>query len=1208
MPIAIACNHCGSKLRAPENLAGRKVKCPRCGQAVAITAAPPPDPAAQSFEEQPGDRTLGTAHPPPASEAPTIPPDGVAPAGPAAAKAQDRELYDFLAPPQGEGEVGRLGSYRVLKVLGAGGMGVVFQAEDYQLQRLVALKVMKPTLAASDSARQRFLREARTTAAIEHDHIITIYQVGEYRGVPFLAMPFLKGETLDDRIRREGKLPLAEVLRIGREIADGLAAAHNKSLIHRDIKPANVWLESRPGERAVSRPGERGVSTPWCRVKILDFGLARAVGDETHLTQQGAIVGTPQYMAPEQSSGEFVDGRCDLFSLGCVLYRLCTGELPFKGKDMISMLAAVALQQPQPPLELNPEVPSKLSALVMQLLAKDPAQRPQSAGAVAVALQAIEDEQSTVPTSLTRPRATAQRADRPSSAVRDVEPTGLVRSRKKTREGRPRRPRWLPMAVVAAALLIALAAGAVVYLIAHRKNVDPLARPGQEPPPPPPGRPLSPLALVSQPASLPGVHGWTIETRGHRGAVKVTAYSADSRRLASGGEDGTVRIWEPISGRLLRVLVGHARGLSSVAWSPDAKLLASGGEDNTVRLWEADSGRLLRTLEGHTGAVRQLSWSPDGKTLASGSEDTTVRLWEAESGKPLRTFDKHPEPITGLTWRPDGKTLVSASLTKKQERRFWLWEAATAEGVRNHLAGNPATWSWDRMQLVYKSGIKTVRFWEMDSGKARTITLAEHSGPIYVLTLSPDGKTLATGGEKTVQFWEAGSGKLLRTCEGYDRTVHGLAWSPDGKLLASTGLHSPLLKLWKVDAAQPVRTLRGFGNLRYLQWSPDSKIISADPHFTREYWDASWGRPLYSLPMHFAGTYDVAWSPDGTILATTNPLDGRVQLWEADSGKFLRTIGPRLLGQHWLRPSWSPDGKVLAFQEGYTVRLWDVANDRALASLDGHTNVVAAMIWSPDGKHIATAGAYGGDVRFWDAATAQCLQILPLHLDADRALSWSREGNVFFVGDNRAIQRWVVATGKPLEPLAGHGGRVTAFAWSPDRRTLASGGADGTVLLWDATGRPLVPVKELQGTQGPVTALTWLADSQTVAALGANGVVCFWDSRSGKLGHTSPALTASARFSPNGRMLASHGEPSAVRLWEAETGRARGALVMLRPGQPGIYLAITPDGHYRGSHAIDLDLVCIVQTESGQETLLLDEFSQKYGWKSDPERVHLIGP
>ena len=223
-----------------------------------------------------------------------------------------RHFIDFLAPSQAADELGRLGCYRVLKVLGHGGMGVVFEAEDPQLRRKVALKAMLPTLAASETARKRFLREAQTAAAIEHDHIVPIFQVGEDRGVPFIAMPLLKGEPLDRRLLRESRLPLSEVIRIGRETAAGLAAAHKKGLIHRDIKPANLWLE------------ETG------RVKILDFGLARAAADSGQLTQSGAIIGTPAYMAPEQVDGKTLDARCDLFSLGCVLYRLSTGELPFQ--------------------------------------------------------------------------------------------------------------------------------------------------------------------------------------------------------------------------------------------------------------------------------------------------------------------------------------------------------------------------------------------------------------------------------------------------------------------------------------------------------------------------------------------------------------------------------------------------------------------------------------------------------------------------------------------------------------------------------------------------------------------------------------------------------------------------------------------------------------------------------------------------------------
>jgi serine/threonine protein kinase len=218
------------------------------------------------------------------------------------------------------------------------------------------------------------LREARAAAAIKHDHIVTVYQVGEDRGIPFLAMEFLEGESLESRLEREDKLLVAEVLRIGREIALGLAAAHKRDLVHRDIKPANVWLEAETG-----------------RVKILDFGLARPAECDG-LTAQGAIVGTPAYMAPEQAQGKTVDRRCDLFSLGCILYRMATGQKPFFGTDLISTLMAVATQEPLTPHEVEPGTPAALSKLIMRLLAKDPAKRPASADGVVELLKAIEDQ------------------------------------------------------------------------------------------------------------------------------------------------------------------------------------------------------------------------------------------------------------------------------------------------------------------------------------------------------------------------------------------------------------------------------------------------------------------------------------------------------------------------------------------------------------------------------------------------------------------------------------------------------------------------------------------------------------------------------------------------------------------------------------------------------------------------------------------------
>ncbi len=288
-------------------------------------------------------------------------------------KASLEELTEFLAPPEQSDEIGRLGPYRILAVLGKGGMGVVFRAHDPALDRVVALKVMLPQMRAVPSARERFLREAKAAAALKHSNIVTVFQVGEDRGVPFLAMEFLEGEPLDNRIRSEGRLPLADVLRIGRETAQGLTAAHACGLVHRDIKPANLWLEAPNGH-----------------VKALDFGLAQARADQVHLTQQGTIVGTPAYMAPEQAEGKPVDGRCDLFSLGCVLYQMITGTLPYRGETTIAILRALALHEPPPVSDVRSDAPPELSALVARLLAKKPEDRPASAQEVVEILRELE--------------------------------------------------------------------------------------------------------------------------------------------------------------------------------------------------------------------------------------------------------------------------------------------------------------------------------------------------------------------------------------------------------------------------------------------------------------------------------------------------------------------------------------------------------------------------------------------------------------------------------------------------------------------------------------------------------------------------------------------------------------------------------------------------------------------------------------------------
>src|SRR5262249_28544362 len=272
---------------------------------------------------------------------------------------------DFLSRSQKPDSLGRLAHYEVQEVIGRGGMGVVLRAFDEELHRVVAIKVMARQLAPNAAARKRFKREAQAVAAVIHDHIVTIHAVEEANGLPYLVMQYVAGLSLQQRLDRDGPLELQEILRIGMQTASGLAAAHAQGLVHRDIKPANILLEN-------------GVE----RVKITDFGLARAAADAS-LTQNGVVAGTPQYMSPEQADGKAIDPRTDLFSLGSVLYAMCTGRAPFRASGTLAVLKRVCEETPLPVRETNPGIPDWLVEIIDKLHAKGPAQRYQSAAEVA---------------------------------------------------------------------------------------------------------------------------------------------------------------------------------------------------------------------------------------------------------------------------------------------------------------------------------------------------------------------------------------------------------------------------------------------------------------------------------------------------------------------------------------------------------------------------------------------------------------------------------------------------------------------------------------------------------------------------------------------------------------------------------------------------------------------------------------------------------
>jgi len=829
--IQFACPGCAQRLRGNTLLAGKTIKCPKCARSVVVPAestAPAAARIAPVKRDLADEQTRAPQAPavPDVAESATVPPADTRTTAPAPKEdtnpannpgstqevdvEDDRSLTDFLAPPQQPGEIGRLGVYRVLKILGAGGMGVVFKAEDPGLQRLVAIKAMLPAIAASAAAKKRFLREARAAAAINHNHIVTIFQVGEDRGIPFLAMQFLEGESLDERLKRENTLPLAEVLRIGREMAEGMTAAHERGLIHRDIKPANTWLE-----------GKKGI------VKILDFGLARSETDQAHLTQSGAIIGTPAYMSPEQGRGGKLDARCDLWSLGVMLYRMCTGELPFKGEDTVSTLMSVAMDNPRPPVKINAAVPAGLSKLIMKLLEKDPARRIASAHEVAEELRSLEQSQQATQTSAA-PSTQSVGRKLPSAGqtltfvgrqitfvgrtlltagtiigknvvvvplTKALKRAGSASDRSVAKRGvakRSKKPKLVLLAV-ALVLLIGVGYGLFKYVTTRNRDGNQIARDKDKTDNGDGTTPLKDSSLELGTVSI------VQKFVGHTDQVRTVALSGDGKRVLTGSSDNTASLWDAADGKKIQTFQGHSGEVRGVALSADGKRVLSGSYDMTASLWDAASGKKIQTFLGHSDWVLGVALSGDGKYAVSGSVDKTAILWDAADGKKIQTFQGHTSEVGGVAVSGDGKLVLTGS----GDGKAILWDAASGNKLQTFQGHTDVVTSvalsGDGKLVLTGSWDKTASLWDAASGK-KIQTFAGHTNKVLSVALSEGGRFALTGSmDYTACLWATASSRKIKTFEGHTAGVYGVAMTGDARRFI-TGSADNTAILWEVKA------------------------------------------------------------------------------------------------------------------------------------------------------------------------------------------------------------------------------------------------------------------------------------------------------------------------------------------------------------------------------------------------------------------------
>jgi WD40 repeat protein/serine/threonine protein kinase len=1123
-------------------------------------------------------------------------------------RAHDASISFLPDCPITEGAGTVIGPYKLLQQIGEGGMGVVYMAEQQEpVRRKVALKIIKPGM-DSRQVIARFEAERQALAMMDHQNIARVLDAGTVSSRqsavgsrqpaagaperdsslptadcllptdsrPYFVMELVHGVSLT-RYCDDNKLTPRQRLELFVPICQAIQHAHQKGIIHRDIKPSNV-LVTMYDDKPVP--------------KVIDFGVAKAIEqrltERTLFTQYGTLVGTFEYMSPEQAEMNAfgVDTRSDIYSLGVLLYELLTGTTPLERERLRkaaygeilrlikeeeplppstrlsssgAALAGISQQRGSEPEKLTRLVRGELDWIVMRCLEKDRTRRYETANNLARDVERyLKDE-----------------------PVEACPPTAGYKLRKFARK---HKSLLGTAAGFAALLLLGVAASAWQAVRATQAETVALANEQK----------ANTNAAQAEYKEQEAIHlrdeaqrqrddaqKQRDEVRALNERLRRTLYIADMNLAQHAWDVGGVeRVRElleqhrPKKGesdlrgfewyyldRLAHadlLTLKHTGFVSSVAYSPDGKRLATAGGEieqgkeslpsiGVVKVWDAQTGKELLSLKDQRGQFTSVAFSPDGKRLASvAAIKGDVKVWDAQTGKELVTIQIGQFSGQCVAFSPDGKRLVTG--------------------------GRPDPPEW-------KVGI--VQVWDAETGK-ELLTL-KHSLGVTGVAFSPDGKHLVAtslsfsgwevhGGLKV---WDAQTGEERLSVEGGAQCV---AYSPDGKRLATVAVVGEqgkdprsTVKVWNAETGKEILSIQGgffhSRSTRSVVFSPDGKrLAGGSSENTVKVWDAEAGDELFTLKGHSAAVGGVSFSPDGSRLASASG-DKTVKVWDAQPSQNPLTL--KGLGN--VRGvALSPDGERLAVAADGTVKVRDTQTGKELITLKGHS-----MAYSPDGKGLATAyifreqgKGFVNEVKVWDAKTGEELLTIPrgVGIAIGPSLAFSPDGrslataSVPFEQDKEPVAElkvWEVLTGKVRLTVKGHtfganrGIPTYRVYFSPDGKRLAA--ASGwEVKFWDAqTGEEVLSLK------AGGTVVGFSRDGKRLAT--ASTEVKVWDAQTGKellalKGHADNVLDVA--FSPDGKRLVSTSLDKTVKVWDAQTGQE---LLNLKGG--GFSVAISQDGH-----------------------------------------------
>ncbi len=1154
MKINVRCprKDCGQTYSVESSQLGKKTACKRCGQPFELVA--------ETLDNAPTDET----HPTPTKSA---------------------------EPAQPKGQ--KFGRFEIRAQVGSGAFGTVYRAYDPTLEREVALKVPRSGVVMSEQAKARFLREPKAAAQLQHAHIVPVFETGSAGKHLYIASAFIEGETLDDKIGQAG-LDFRQAARIVRDLADALHNAHMKGIVHRDVKSSNVMID------------------PLGQAMLMDFGLARMDYVDEHLTQEGSLTGTPAYMSPEQA-GQGADKAgpaSDQYSLGVVLYELLCGERPFQG-SLMEVMQAILSREPTPPRQINPSVPLDLETICLRAMSKEPERRYESCQAMASDLHRWLDDK---PISA-RPMGPSERVARwcrrnpalagvsltavvlvavsgialsaffSSSSERDVAQTqkqqtesklgqtesklGQAESdleRLKRELAETRQELAVAKEALAEAATAEERAAAQARIEAAEKQLaalqeklgepeDDLAPPAEPrivaptvderaPPEPQPSPSLNPRALVSQPASISGVDSWTIETVRMRGDIVDIKFSPDGKYFAVAGEQGTVQLWEAQMRQLRHVIVcpTETYSASCMAWSPDSTRLAVSSL-GLLKIWQIEpSPKCIATTE----RGGQIVWSPDGKYIASGGD-----IYDVDAGKWDNLVDRS-WIYRECEWHPDSRRLA--------------------------IAANESVEIWD---VQDRSLIRSLK----GHGPRR----------VEVLRWSPDGKVLAVQvdgklpDDKGIVLYSEDSGEVFAHFQGdwaFRRIGYTLrCWSRDSRRLLISGY--ALSVLWEPSSGRRIE-LPGGGagsdefQTEYVCFSPDGRSLVGHGVRQKSCIVVTDGDLKSTIIGGVPDCSPVSISPLGSAVASYHESLG-IRVLRLDDLQKYATFPAAILGGL----AWTRTGSILAYS-GIEASIINVNTGQ---TRNFSWQCSGAPAWAPDGRRLLISSEPQSAVLA-DTVTGRVLYRLPT---ASGPVAWSLDGQRFVCG--KAVYRSI--SGNKLFDLSidEADSMISDSAYSPNGESIAVLSEKRLWFLESTTGR-LESHYQIAGGVTGFGRLSWSPDGSKVYASLDTGQVYHVDRKRKEVKRIEcdRPRSSSADFDPLGRFML-FTDSGAMYFVNLETG-ARFATVLLVDEKRN--MTISPEGHYISTSDARSQIVYVVETQNGQETLWPHEMEEKYGWRNDP--------